>query len=160
MVPAAGFELVSVEVRGLARQLSFDNLKVLAGVLKAARRLRREIATRRVTAVLAMGGYVTGPAALAARMAHVPLFLHEQNARPGLANRWAARLADRIFVAFPAAATVIGRAETVGNPLRAALLAPAPDQARPIEVRPRSRPSGGRHSRRQPGSRRPQSCRR
>lgn len=127
-VPAAGFELVSVDVRGLVRKLSPTNVKVMTGVLKAARTLRREMSDRRVTVVLAMGGYVTGPAALAARMARIPLFLHEQNAIPGLANRWAARLAERVFVAFPAAMAGFSRAETVGNPLRFALLADPPDR--------------------------------
>ncbi len=104
----------------------------MAGVAAAARRIRREMATRGVTVMLAMGGYVTGPAALAARWARVPLFLHEQNAVPGLANRVAARLARRVFVAFPAAAALLPRAEVVGNPLRSALLAepPTPGDAR------------------------------
>ncbi len=128
-VPEAGFELVTVDVRGLVRKLSFDNVRVMVGALTAARKLRGEIRARDVTALLAMGGYVTGPAALAARLAGVPLFLHEQNAVPGLANRWAARLARRVFVAFPAAATVLRRAETVGNPLRSALLAEPPGPA-------------------------------
>lgn len=128
-VPEAGFELVSLDVRGFVRRLSPANLKVIAGVLRAARQLRREMRDRGVTVVLAMGGYVTGPAALAARLSKVPLFLHEQNAVPGLANRWAARLAQRVFVAFPAAMAGFSRAEPVGNPLRFALLAAPPDPA-------------------------------
>lgn len=132
VVPEAGFELVSLDVTGFVRKLSFANFKVMAGVLRAARTIRRELRARRVTAVLAMGGYVTGPAALAARSAKVPLFLHEQNGVPGLANRWSARLADRIFVAFPAAMDGFSHSETVGNPLRSALLTepPAPATAR------------------------------
>jgi len=131
-VPEAGYELVSVEVRGLAGTISLHNLKVLAGVMRSARRIRHEIAARGVTAMLAMGGYVTGPAALAARWARVPLFLHEQNAVPGRANRLAARLADKVFVAFPATARAWPDAELVGNPLRAALLdsPPSADAAR------------------------------
>jgi UDP-N-acetylglucosamine--N-acetylmuramyl-(pentapeptide) pyrophosphoryl-undecaprenol N-acetylglucosamine transferase len=54
------------------------------------------------------------------------LFLHEQNAVPGRANRLAARLAQKVFVAFPAAAAALPRTELVGNPLRAALLADPP----------------------------------
>lgn len=131
-VPEAGYELVSVDVQGLAGTFSFRNLKVLAGVVRSARRIRREMTARRVTAMLAMGGYVTGPAALAARRARVPLFLHEQNAVPGRANRLAARLAKRVFVAFPVTTAAWPNTELVGNPLRAALLAdpPSADTAR------------------------------
>ncbi|NNC92595.1 MAG: UDP-N-acetylglucosamine--N-acetylmuramyl-(pentapeptide) pyrophosphoryl-undecaprenol N-acetylglucosamine transferase, partial [Acidimicrobiia bacterium] len=131
-VPEAGYDLVSVDVRGLVRTVSLENFRVLAGVVRASRRIHREIAGREVKAMLAMGGYVTGPAALAARRAGIPLFLHEQNAVPGRANRLAARLAQKVFVAFPAAATALPRTELVGNPLRAALLAdpPAADAAR------------------------------
>jgi UDP-N-acetylglucosamine--N-acetylmuramyl-(pentapeptide) pyrophosphoryl-undecaprenol N-acetylglucosamine transferase len=126
-VPQAGYELVRVELRGFVRKLSFQNLRVMADVLSATRLIRRQLSDRGVTAVLAMGGYVTGPAALAARWERVPLFLHEQNAVPGLANRLAGRLARRVFVAFPAAARVLPRAEVVGNPIRAALMAGPPD---------------------------------
>jgi UDP-N-acetylglucosamine--N-acetylmuramyl-(pentapeptide) pyrophosphoryl-undecaprenol N-acetylglucosamine transferase len=128
-VPEAGYDLVSMDVQGLVRTLSVENLRVLAGVARASRRIRREIAERGVTAMLAMGGYVTGPAALAARLARIPLFLHEQNAVPGRANRLAARLAQTVFVAFPAAAAVLPKAELVGNPLRAALLSDPPSVA-------------------------------
>jgi len=131
-VPEAGYEFVQLDVRGLVRAASLENLRVMAGVVAAARRARREMVARGVTVMLAMGGYVTGPAALASFRARVPLFLHEQNAVPGRANRWAARLARRVFVAFPAAASALPRAEVVGNPLRSALLSdpPAPAIAR------------------------------
>src|SRR6266542_2734840 len=67
-----------------------------------------------------MGGYVTLPVAVAARLARVPVVLHEQNAIPGIANRLAARFARKVALgveaaaeAFPAARTI-----TVGNPVR------------------------------------------
>jgi UDP-N-acetylglucosamine--N-acetylmuramyl-(pentapeptide) pyrophosphoryl-undecaprenol N-acetylglucosamine transferase len=125
-VPEAGYDLVMVDVQGLVRTLSIENVRVVAGVLRSSRRIRREIAERGVTVMLAMGGYVTGPAALAARRARIPLILHEQNAVPGRANRLAARLAQKVFVAFPTAATALPKTEVVGNPLRAALLADPP----------------------------------
>ncbi len=128
-VPEAGYELVRLEIRGLSRTGRLDDIRVLAGVVGAARNMRREMAARGVTAVLAMGGYVTGPAALAARTARLPLILHEQNAVPGRANRLAARLARRVFVAFPSAANTLRGAELVGNPLRSALLARPPAEA-------------------------------
>jgi len=126
-VPAAGYELVRVDVTGFARKAGLHNLRVLGQVVAGARQVRREIKARNVTVLLGMGGYITGPAALAARWSRVPLFLHEQNAVPGTANRLAARLARRVFVAFPAAADELPRTEVVGNPLRSAFYGDSPD---------------------------------
>jgi UDP-N-acetylglucosamine--N-acetylmuramyl-(pentapeptide) pyrophosphoryl-undecaprenol N-acetylglucosamine transferase len=67
-----------------------------------------------------MGGYVTLPVAVAARMEGVPVVLHEQNAVPGIANRLAARVAKRIAVGVDAAAAAFppDRTSVVGNPVR------------------------------------------
>lgn len=127
-VPEAGYELVSIEQRGFVRGINLQNAQVLRMAVGGARRIRAELMRREITAMLAMGGYITGPAALASRLARIPLLLHEQNAEPGLANRWSARLAARVFVAFPAATTVLTRGEVVGNPLRAALVGDRPDR--------------------------------
>ncbi len=129
VVPEAGYEFVRLDVGGFVRSVGLQNLRVMTAVAKATGRMRREIMARGITAMLGMGGYVTGPAALAARSTRVPLFLHEQNAVPGLANRLAARLARRVFVAFPSAAAALPRTEVVGNPLRSALLADPPSSA-------------------------------
>jgi hypothetical protein len=58
------------------------------------------LARSRCVSVVSFGGYVALPVSLAAR-GRVPQVLHEQNSRPGLANRIAARYADRIAVTFP-----------------------------------------------------------
>ena len=69
--------------------------------------------------MLGMGGYVTVPAAIAARLAGATVMVSEQNAHAGLGNRVAGRLARRRFGAFP---TTVGLdAEWVGNPVRAAI---------------------------------------
>ncbi len=126
VVPEAGFELVQVEIQGLRRRLSMDNLRLVRQVFLAQRRFRNVLKERDIRVVLAMGGYVTGPAALAARRAHVPLVLHEQNAVAGLANRLAARIATRILVGFPAAVAQLPGSRVVGNPIREAFTVHAP----------------------------------
>jgi UDP-N-acetylglucosamine--N-acetylmuramyl-(pentapeptide) pyrophosphoryl-undecaprenol N-acetylglucosamine transferase len=67
-----------------------------------------------------MGGYSSGPVGLAAWSLKIPLTLHEQNALPGFTNRWLARLADRVFVSFPASLNQFPRRLAVwtGNPIR------------------------------------------
>jgi UDP-N-acetylglucosamine--N-acetylmuramyl-(pentapeptide) pyrophosphoryl-undecaprenol N-acetylglucosamine transferase len=59
-----------------------------------------------------------------------PLVLHEQNAVAGMANRWLAPIADRIFTAFPSAFAGHKKAQWVGNPLRADFLRQLPPAER------------------------------
>jgi len=78
--------------------------------------------------VLGVGGYSSGPVALAAWLRWIPVVLHEQNLLPGITNRLLARVARRIYLSFeqtrlPADAR---RIVYTGNPVRAEFLA-APD---------------------------------
>ena len=76
-----------IDVKGLPRSLTpalvSVGAKAAASVVRTAGFLRRE----RVDAVFAAGGFVSFPACAAAAMLKIPLFLHEQNAIPGLVNR-------------------------------------------------------------------------
>lgn len=82
-----------------------------------AQRLLREF---RPAGVIAFGGFLTGPIALACAVHDVPLALHEANRRPGRAIRWARRLADRLYlpegVRLPGVPS--GRVRFPGYPLR------------------------------------------
>ena len=115
--PENGFEFLQLQLRGLKRSLSPANLTLPAVVLRARRRVAEELASREVGAVLGMGGYVTVPVAMAATRTGTPLMVAEQNAGAGLANRIAARWAERVFVSFPDTVGLPG-AEWVGNPVR------------------------------------------
>jgi UDP-N-acetylglucosamine--N-acetylmuramyl-(pentapeptide) pyrophosphoryl-undecaprenol N-acetylglucosamine transferase len=66
--------------------------------------------------VVGFGGYVAAPAYLAARRARVPIVVHEQNSRPGFANRLGARLTRWVAVSFPG--TPLRHAVRTGLPLR------------------------------------------
>jgi UDP-N-acetylglucosamine--N-acetylmuramyl-(pentapeptide) pyrophosphoryl-undecaprenol N-acetylglucosamine transferase len=117
-VPAAGYEFVGVEIQGLRRSLSKENLKLPGQVWRSSRRIAETLKSRGTRVMTAFGGYVSVPAAWAARRSDVKLFVHEQNAVPGLANRMISRGAERTFVAFPEAIGTLNKVEVVGNPLR------------------------------------------
>lgn len=68
--------------------------------------------------LIAFGGYVTVPAALAAYILRVPFGIHEQNALVGLANRLLAKFATRVFCAFPGSFAASANVIVVGNPVR------------------------------------------
>ena len=119
-VAAAGIELDLLPILPLSRRLSVDSVlapfAAVAGTLAARSLIRR----RGADVVVGMGGYVTLPVAIGARLAGVPVVLHEQNAIPGLANRLAARVATVVALGVPEAAGAFGGARTVpvGNPVR------------------------------------------
>jgi UDP-N-acetylglucosamine--N-acetylmuramyl-(pentapeptide) pyrophosphoryl-undecaprenol N-acetylglucosamine transferase len=119
-VPEAGFALDLLPILPLSRRLAKETVlapfAAVNGTLAARRLLRRH----RFDVVCGMGGYVTLPVAVAARLEGVPVVLHEQNAVPGIANRLAARVARRIALGVDAAAGAFPPDRTVvtGNPVR------------------------------------------
>ena len=95
----------------------------------ARREVRRLIAQTRPAALIATGGFVSAPAAHAARSANVPIALVNLDATPGLANRLVARWATTVFTVYPTAH--LPDARTIGMPIRAAALADdTPSEAR------------------------------
>lgn len=75
--------------------------------------------------VLGVGGYVSGPVLLAARLLGIPTVLHEQNMVPGLTNRIASRFVDVVLLSFEGAADFFKarRVMVTGNPVRMSLIA-------------------------------------
>jgi UDP-N-acetylglucosamine--N-acetylmuramyl-(pentapeptide) pyrophosphoryl-undecaprenol N-acetylglucosamine transferase len=69
--------------------------------------------------VVGFGGYVAMPAYVAARRRKIPIVVHEANARPGVANRVAARLTTHVFTASPS--VHLAHATAIGIPLRPAI---------------------------------------
>jgi len=70
--------------------------------------------------VFGVGGYVTGPVILAARLLGITTCIHEQNSIPGLANKLLGYIASRIFVSLPGSEKYFPAGKTVlsGNPVR------------------------------------------
>ena len=78
-----------------------------------------------------MGGFVTGPGGVVARLQGLPLVIHEQNAVPGLTNKLLSRIATRVLVAF--AGTFKTADAVTGNPVRADIAALAPPTQRYVQ---------------------------
>ncbi len=130
LVPAAGYEIDFVRVRGIDRR---NPLRVLragfeaAGAVIAARRLLRE---RRADVVLGGGGYVAGPAGLAAVLSRTPFVLTEADSHLGLANRLLAGFARRVCLAFPIDGREGDRYLVTGRPVPKEVLTADRDAAR------------------------------
>jgi len=121
LVPARGLSLALVPRVPLPRRPTLDWFRLPARMRAAVRAAGAAIDSSGARVVVGFGGYVSTPAYLAARSRHVPVVVHEANARPGLANRLGARWAAEVAVTFPG--TPLPRAQVVGMPLRAAVAA-------------------------------------
>ena len=123
VVPAAGIGLhvlnfAGVRGKGMGALLSLP-IRLMKELFDAAKIVSR--ANPQV--VMAFGGYVTFPVGLIARWRRIPLCIHEQNAVMGTANRWLARIANRVLVTFPKTRFAPQSARVSGNPVRASILA-------------------------------------
>ncbi len=87
-------------------------------LLRAVAQARAVLKRAKPRAVVSFGGYAAGPGGLAAKLAGVPLLVHEQNSRPGLTNRVLARMAVRVLEGFPHSFPLAVDAKLVGNPVR------------------------------------------
>ncbi|HEX9234753.1 MAG TPA: undecaprenyldiphospho-muramoylpentapeptide beta-N-acetylglucosaminyltransferase [Actinomycetota bacterium] len=121
LVPAAGIDFQILDAAPFARRSSVAAARAAAIALRGTSRCRDVVQGADV--VIGMGGYVSVPAVLAARLEHVPVVVHEQNAVPGLANRVLSRIARRIATSFAEAIPLLPRhvrprAVVTGNPVR------------------------------------------
>ncbi|HWC35767.1 MAG TPA: undecaprenyldiphospho-muramoylpentapeptide beta-N-acetylglucosaminyltransferase [Mycobacteriales bacterium] len=128
LVPARGYRLHPLPKVPLPRRPSLSLLRLPANLGRAVREARRAIDDLDADVVVGFGGYVAAPAYLAARQAKVPIVVHEQNSRPGFANRLGARLTEHVAVSFPD--TPLRHAVRTGLPLRAEIVSLHPGTIR------------------------------
>lgn len=117
IVPAADISLELISISGLRGKgllnLLFVPVKLIFAIAQAIKifiRVKPDV-------VLGMGGFVSGPCGLAAYVLRKPLYLHEQNAIPGLTNKVLSYLATTVMQAFPSSfknKNII----SLGNPIR------------------------------------------
>ncbi len=119
LVPARGYPLELIPPAPLPRSLNLDLLRTPAKLRAAVQAAGAAIDRTGAEVVVGFGGYVALPAYLAARRRHLPVVVHEANAKPGLANRVAARFTTHVFTAN--ADIRLPHARAIGIPLRRAI---------------------------------------
>ena len=117
LVPAAGYPLHTYHVTGLPRRPSFGLVRGLGLAALAPASCTRILRRVRPDVVFGGGGYVAGPAGLAAVARRVPLVLSEADSVLGLTNRLLARFARRVCLAFPIAGRDGPRYRLTGRPV-------------------------------------------
>jgi UDP-N-acetylglucosamine--N-acetylmuramyl-(pentapeptide) pyrophosphoryl-undecaprenol N-acetylglucosamine transferase len=123
LVPAAGYEIDFVKVRGIDRRNPLRAARAGVEALGAVGAARSALRRRRADVVMGGGGFVAGPAGLAATLTRTPLVLTEADSHLGLANRLLARRARRVCLAFPIAGREGEPYLVTGRPVPDAVLA-------------------------------------
>lgn len=113
LVPEAGYELRTIPRTPFPRSIGPTLIKFPISFAKTFIRTRR--ALHGIDCLVGFGGYVAAPAYVAAKTLGVPIVVHEQNAKPGFANRLGSRLTRHVGVSF--ANTRLPHAKLVGLPL-------------------------------------------
>lgn len=129
IVPAAGFELKTVEASGFKR--SFSPAAIKANLLTVKRTIAGSFTVKKIIkefepdVVVGFGGYVTGPVLRAAAKMGIPTAIHEQNAYPGVTNKMLAPMVDCVMLTVEAAGKLLkckNEPVVTGLPVRGELL--------------------------------------
>lgn len=119
-VPAAGYEIVGLDIQGLDRQSWVNNLVLPFKLIKSFLKARKVIKNFGAEVAIGVGGYASGPLLFMANRLGIPTLIQEQNSYAGKTNKFLGREAQRICVAytemeqfFPA-----GKILLTGNPIR------------------------------------------
>ncbi len=126
IVPPRGFALELIDFGGVRGKGLKTLLLLPLRLLRAFAQAFATVGRVRPDVLVGLGGYITFPGGMMGVLRGRPLVLHEQNSVAGLSNKLLSGIADQVFTAFPG---VLGKAQWVGNPLRAEFLR----QAEPAE---------------------------
>lgn len=102
LVPAAGFNLKTIEISGFRRSLKIKDIKknliTVSMLLKASSQAKKILLEFKPDVVVGLGGYVSGPVLRMAAKCNIPSAIHEQNAYPGMTNKALAKKVDRVML--------------------------------------------------------------
>ena len=125
LVPAAGYELVTLPGSGLSRKLNMagikKNINAVKCVINAVSKCKKIIRDFEADVIVGTGGYASFPAIYAGAKLGVPTVVHESNAFPGLTTKLAAGVATQVLVCFEESVKYYknpNRVEVVGMPVR------------------------------------------
>lgn len=118
LVPREGIPFQSVEISGLKRKLTLENVKTLWKFWRAVQDSKHMMREFKPDVVIGTGGYVCGPVVYAAAKLGIPTMIHEQNVVPGLTNKFLARSVSTVAVCFEESLSLFPASKTVltGNP--------------------------------------------
>lgn len=123
-VPAAGYKIIGLPVRGFQRKLTFQNIsffyKLLVSIIKA----RKIIKSFKPDIVVGVGGFASGPILRAATRMNIPTLIQEQNSYAGVTNKILGNKVNKVCVAYENMERFFPKEKIVftGNPVRQDLI--------------------------------------
>ena len=119
-VPAAGYAIEGLPIRGFQRGSITKNLALPWRLIRSMLKARKLVRTFRPDVAVGVGGYASGPLLAAAQRMNVPTLIQEQNSFPGKTNIFLAKKVDRICVAYAGMEKFFPKAKILltGNPVR------------------------------------------
>lgn len=127
-VPAAGYKIYGLDIAGLKRSLSLDNLKLPLKYIKAIKQAKKIIRDFKPDVAIGVGGYCSAPLLYAAQSLGIPTLIQEQNGFAGVANKILGKRARKICVAFEGMERFFpsDRIVLTGNPIRSSIIPTTP----------------------------------
>lgn len=118
------YPLNTIAVEGFQQKLGLSSFRVLSGLIGSILKVRKLLKQGKFDCVFTTGGYIAGPAVIAARSLGLPVILHESNALPGKVTRFFGPMCSAVAVGFEVAAKYLPRAKTIytGTPVRSQFL--------------------------------------
>jgi undecaprenyldiphospho-muramoylpentapeptide beta-N-acetylglucosaminyltransferase len=122
-VPAAGYKIIGLPVRGFNRKNLFKNISVIKDLVKSLILAKKTIKEFAPDVAVGVGGYASGPTLKIASMMGIPTVIQEQNSYAGVTNKLLASKADAICVAYDKMERFFPKDRIIltGNPVRQAL---------------------------------------
>jgi UDP-N-acetylglucosamine--N-acetylmuramyl-(pentapeptide) pyrophosphoryl-undecaprenol N-acetylglucosamine transferase len=123
-IPEAGYKIIGLNISGLQRRLTLENLLFPLKVISSYLASLKIIKEFKPDVVVGFGGYASSPITMAAARKRVPILLQEQNSYAGLANKTVAKKASVICVAYDNMDKFFAAEKIVitGNPVRDSIL--------------------------------------
>ena len=134
-VPQAGYKIMGLWIAGIQRRLTLDNAMFPVKLLSSLVKSRSIIKEFKPDVVIGTGGFASGPLLKAAGILGVPTVIQEQNSFPGITNKWLAKNASKICVAYDNLERFFPKEKIVftGNPVRSDIIDVAKNKKAAIE---------------------------
>ncbi len=130
LIPKAGYPFAPIEIAGIQRKPSVENirrnLRALYLLARSGPRAAKIIRDFEPDIVMGTGGYVSGPVVRKAHQMGIKTITHEQNAFPGVTTKLLANDVDRLLLAMAEAERHLhlkdpSKLKVTGNPVREAI---------------------------------------
>jgi UDP-N-acetylglucosamine--N-acetylmuramyl-(pentapeptide) pyrophosphoryl-undecaprenol N-acetylglucosamine transferase len=119
-VPKAGYKIIGLPIAGINRSNMLANVAFPIKLIKSLWKAYKIVKDFKPDAAVGVGGYASGPTLMMASFLGIPTFLQEQNSYAGVTNKFLAKRAEKICVAYPNMDKFFPKDKIIltGNPVR------------------------------------------